>query len=87
MVNSLNFIKVSIIQYNFIGYAFRFITIYYLIFNLFTLIECCQHEPGHRPDIRQVILELNDIDSDKNEITEEEDSDSFSDCDLSNLQL
>ena len=88
MVNSFNFIKVSIIQYNFIGYAFRFITIYYLIFNLFTLIECCQHEPDYRPDIRQVISELNDLESEnKSEITEEEDFDSFSDCDLSNLQL
>ena len=51
-------------------------------------LGCWQHEPDDRPDICQVILELNDLESEnKSKITEEEDFDSFSDCDLSNLQL
>ena len=80
MVNLLSFIKVSII----------FIKIFFLLqsiqhnLDLFIWIECCQYEPDKRPDIHQVISELNILDSNNES---DEDSDSFPDFGLSQLQL
>jgi hypothetical protein len=61
MINSSNFIQVSIDKIIIIS-----TTIFTIIF---ILLECWQHEPDDRPNIHQVISELNLINTENEDVS------------------